>query len=314
MRRFLAIPVAIAGGLLGLLALGKRRVAAFETLSEGDVRSGHVARLSDADLHYVDRGSGPPLLLIHGLGASLFTFRKNVDDLAQRFRVIAVDLGGFGGSSRELADYSQTVHARRLVELLDRLGIDRASVLGHSMGGSIAMRLAATYPARVERLVLVAPASPDDMRRAAWLTSLLAPLFPLAALVYYTRRVRERTLRTAFHDPSRMDEEVFQSYWRPARVRGHLRALSRLMADRRRDLPVDLSAIQAPALILWGASDTWLRPSRGEALRRSIPDSRLVVVPEAGHLLPEEQSVVFSRLVTEFLAETPAPAGSRKAT
>lgn len=287
--------------------LARWRVAAFERLDEAELRTGAVAATSDGLLHYIERGRGEPLLLVHGLGASVATFRRNLDRLAQSFRVVAVDLGGFGGSSRSLRDYSLRAHARRLVELMDALGIVRAHVVGHSMGGAVALHLAAGWPDRVDHLVLVAPASPETMRFGALATTLVQPLFPLFGLLYHSRRFRTLTLRSAFHDPARMTEETLDAYWRPSRVRGHLRALARLMADRRRDPGLDLRQVTSPTLILWGASDTWLKPEQGERLRRRLARARLEVVPEAGHLLPEERPEDFCRLIEAFLATRGAP-------
>ncbi len=283
-------------------AFARWRLASFERLDERAFQWGRTVLTSDGVLHIVERGAGEPLVLIHGLGASVFTFRRNLDRLAERLRVIAVDLAGFGGSSRRVRDYSLTAHARRLVELMDALGVERAHVLGHSMGGAVALRLASGWPQRVMRLVLVAPAPPDLMRRGAVITALLQPLFPLFGLLYHSRRFRTRTLRSAFHDPAHMTDEVLNGYWGPSRVRGHLAALARLMADRRKDPSLDLATVTAPTLLLWGASDTWLRPNQGERLASRLQDARLVVVPEAGHLLPEERPDAFCALVEAFLA------------
>lgn len=301
MRRQAGIIAALLAPVAAM-ALARWRVASFERLDERVFQSGRTVSTSDGVLHIVERGAGEPLLLIHGLGASVFTFRRNLDRLAQRYRIVAVDLAGFGGSSRVVRDYSLTAHARRLIELMDALGVERANVLGHSMGGAVALRLASGWPERVLRLVLVAPAAPDLMRRGALLTRLLRPFFPFFGLLYHSRRFRTRTLRSAFHDPSHMTDEVLDGYWGPSRVRGHLAALSRLMSDRRKDGPVEFSRVSAPTLILWGASDTWLRPVQGERLAERLREARLVVVPEAGHLLPEERPEAFCALVEAFLA------------
>lgn len=306
MRRWIGVAFGFFAPFVAL-AFARWRVGSFERLDEQAFRTGRTVETSDGVLHYVERGAGEPLVLVHGLGASVFTFRRNLERLAQSFRVIAVDLVGFGGSSRAARDYSQEAHARRLIELMDALGIERAHLLGHSMGGAVVLRLAARWPERVLRLVLVAPASPDMMRAGAALTSLLRPFFPLFGLLYHSRRFRTMTLRSGFHDPGQMTDEVLEGYWGPARVRGHLEALSRLMADRRRDPSVDLRSVTVPTLILWGASDTWLRPEQGERLARELPDARLVVLPDAGHLLPEERPERFCALVEAFLAGRDVP-------
>jgi pimeloyl-ACP methyl ester carboxylesterase len=116
-------------------------------------------------IHYVEAGQGKAVLLIHGLGASTFSFRHTIPELAQRYRVIALDLKGFGYSARPQSDYSLTAQAALVRQVMDRLGVERAAVVGHSMGGAVAMRLALGYPERVSRLVLVASATDRELRR-----------------------------------------------------------------------------------------------------------------------------------------------------
>src|SRR4030042_265658 len=129
-------------------------------------KPGLIRRVDGVDLHYVDAGNGPPLLLLHGLGGSTFGFRRLIPILSPRFRLLALDLKGFGYSERPLdGDYSLTAQARLAKDFLDALNIERAAVLGHSLGGAIAMRLAVDFPERVERLILVSSASDHETRR-----------------------------------------------------------------------------------------------------------------------------------------------------
>jgi 2-hydroxymuconate-semialdehyde hydrolase len=272
---------------------------------------GRNVEVDGVKLHYVEDGSGPPLLLLHGLNGSTFGFRLLMPHLAPHFRTIALDLMGFGYSERpEHRDYSLGAQARLVAGFLDALGISKASVLGHSLGGAVAMHLSMQFPERVDRLILVSSATDRETRRGLRSSRLVRPLLPVvAALTVQNQRFRRISLRSACYDPAFMTPEVIEGYTAPTRVRGHLRALGALMVDRRKDPPLDLTAIRQPTLIIWGAADRWLPVSHGERLLRLIPDSRMKVIEKAGHLVLEEQPEESARLLIDFLRE-PASSGA----
>ena len=142
------------------VVLGNRRVDYWETLSPDDADEGEFVTLSDgARMHYVTRGdSGSSIILIHGLMDSALNWSKNIGPLAESHRVWAIDLIGFGFSSRVTEPiYSLKYFARIVREFMDAQGIDHANVVGHSLGGAAALELAHDYSARVDKLVLIAP-------------------------------------------------------------------------------------------------------------------------------------------------------------
>lgn len=282
----------------------KRALQRWENVELDEVeKPGRTVRVGGVDMHYVEVGSGPVLLLLHGLGASTFSFRRLLPLLAPHMRAIAVDLKGFGYSDRPSdGDYSLSAHARAVRDFMDVMGIERASVLGHSLGGAIAMHLAAAFPERVERLVLVSSASQGEVGRAVFGARFLRLFLPLVAvLTLQNRRFRSFSLRSAFYDPASLTDEVMEGYIRPTRIKGHLRALGELMVDRAKDPRIDPSAICQPTLIIWGSGDRWLPPSNGRRLQRQIPGARMVVVDRAGHLVPEEQPEETAGAIVGFL-------------
>ena len=240
-------------------------------------KPGKDIEVDGVNLHYVEAGSGPPLLLLHGLNGSTFSFRVLMPYLTQHFRAIAIDLMGFGYSERPRdRDYSLTAQAGLIAGFLDAMGIEKASVLGHSLGGAVAMRFAAQFPERIDRLILASSASDTELRRGLRSSRLVRPLLPVvAAFTVQNRRFRRMSLRSSCYDPAFITPEILEGYMGPTRVRGHVRALGSLMVDRRKDKPLDLSSIRAPALIIWGAADRWLPASHAEILRGLIPDSRV---------------------------------------
>ena len=167
------------------------------------------------------------------------------------------------------------------------------------------MRLAVDFPQKVERLILVDSATYGLTHRAARVSFFLRPLLPLAALfALHSRCFRRTILRSAVHDPSYLTPEVLEGYFRPTRMRGHLTALGRLLVDRRADPPLDPSAVTQPTLILWGEQDRWLPPSQGQRLHEQIRDSRLMLIPRAGHLPLEEQPEESNLAILDFLRES----------
>ena len=301
-----------AVGLGTVWSYSRRAVRRWEDVDlAAATQPGQNVEVDGVRLHYVEAGSGPPLLLLHGLNGSTFGFRLLMPCLATHFRTIALDLMGFGYSERpQHRDYSLGAQARLVAGFLDALGIAKASVLGHSLGGAVAMHLALEFPERVDRLILVSSASDSETRRGLRSSRLVRPLLPVvAAFTVQNQRFRRMSLRSACYDPAFITPEIIEGYMAPTRVRGHLRALGSLMVDRRKDPPLDPAAISQPALIIWGAADHWLPASHGERLQALIPNSRMTVIDRAGHLVLEEQPEESARVLIDFL-QAPMPAGS----
>ena len=298
----------IAGGFgvafAGLSAYASYAARRFEDLEpeSADV-PGTFLDVDGVRLHYVEAGQGEPVVLIHGLNASTFSFRYTIPELAQSYRVVALDLQGFGYSERPAgADYSLTALAEQVARVMERLNIERATVVGHSMGGAVAMRLAIGFPERVARLVLVNSATDRLLRRGLRLSRLIQPCMPIAALFALQRRAfRRRALRRAVHDPAHVTPEVVEGSFRPRRVKGTLRALGAWLVDRGRDEPLAPERIAQPTLVLWGEHDRLLPLAEGEELARAIPNARLLLVPSSGHLPLEEQPTFCNRALLDFL-------------
>jgi len=294
-----------AGALIALCAYPRWLAKRCENLDLADIpKPGNIIRLEDVAIHYVDEGKGPPLVLIHGLGGRIYNFRYNIPVLAERLRVVALDLQGFGYSERPAAsDYSLAAQARLVGELMDRLGISRAAVLGHSMGAAVALRLAVTCPEKVDRLILVGSAPPNGMvpRFAASLP--LRPLLRLgAALVLHQPRVRERVLRQGFYDPAFLSPEMLEEFRRSACIRGSTNAIASLLSDATCDEPLDLSRVGQPVLLLWGEGDRWTNLRVARRLADELPDARLQVIGRARHMVLEERAEEANEAILAFLS------------
>jgi pimeloyl-ACP methyl ester carboxylesterase len=228
-------------------------------------------------IYYQVAGAGPPLVLVHGLSASGRWWSRNVPDFARHYRVYVVDLIGFGRSRRAGA-FSLAEAAGRLVDWMATLGIVRTSLIGHSMGGLIAAELAADFPERVERLVLVDA----------------AVFSPAPSYVEHTLGL----LRWLRYAPLGFLPVLAADAWR-AGPRTVTRAARELLAT---DIRSKLSRVQAPTLIVWGEHDTLIPPDVGERLCDSLPRAELVIIPGAAHNPMWDRPAAFNRLVLEFLA------------
>lgn len=294
--------LALLAGIAALLGL-RRLFGARETVDWRKAeRPGRIEQVDGVGLHVVERGSGPAVILLHGFGGHTYSFRYTIPALAKTRRVIAVDLKGFGYSERPPeSDYSQGAQARLVVALMDRLGVEKAALVGHSLGGGVAMRVAAGWPERVERLALAASVPGDRFR---WLlppaTPLLKPFLPL-----FSRIVSRRLLSISVYDRSFLTEEVRDCYRAPLRLRGSMRGLYQMIRDARKDKPIDFGRITMPVRILWGERERVLPRWFRDRLRKRLPQSKTVTIARAGHLLLEERPDECNAALMEFLGAAP---------
>jgi pimeloyl-ACP methyl ester carboxylesterase len=296
-----------------LVLLGNRRVEKWETLTQDDAGNGDFVALSDGTrMHYVARdsatavgGQRSAVILIHGLMDSAEQWRKNIDALAQTHRVWAIDLIGFGFSSRiTTPTYSMKMFARSIREFMDAQGIARASIIGHSLGGAIALEFAHDCPERVAKLVLIAPATYLLQFRPELKMARHLPTVP-RALIGWTmtnRRARERALRDALGDPAHFDPEELARRIRPTHVRGTADALVAMLGSPHgSDLPRDLEKITAPTLILWGDRDRAVPLRHGCHHVRALPNAQFAVIENAGHIPQFEYPDIVNELMLQFL-------------
>jgi 4,5:9,10-diseco-3-hydroxy-5,9,17-trioxoandrosta-1(10),2-diene-4-oate hydrolase len=260
--------------------------------------------------YWVMGDRGPPVILIHGLGASVEHWLHNIRALAAAHRVYAIDLVGSGLADKPEAAYSLEQFARFVNAFMVIRDVHCASLVGHSIGGAVALTCAVQFPEKVDKLVLVSSNPPGKS------TSLQ---FRLATLPFIgewlTRPSRERvarSLRNRFHDPELIGEELIDIEHHMAGLPGApearlstVRALGSfcgLRHDIVRPIRDNLHAISAPTLIIWGRQDRILPVAHAHAARERIPSARLRVLDSCGHLPQLECPEAFNALVSEFLA------------
>lgn len=259
-------------------------------------------RVGDVELNYERTGSGPPLVLTHGLGDDLTYWDEVIDPLAQHHQVIRWDVRGFGRSDKPPGPYSTSIFATDLDALLAALGLDRIHLLGISMGGVIAQRFALDHPNRLRSLLLVSTSSEiGTLATATWrrladrvehdgidartadASRAFAPSFAAA----HPERVKASSARTAANDPAAYA------------------AAARAVSDYH--WTADLARVIAPTLILQGLDDQLTPPGGSVKMSRALPHARLLLIPDTGHNIPIERPLV---LTTAILAFTGALDGS----
>lgn len=269
--------------------------------------------LDGIDVHYKDAGSGgSALLLLHGFGASVFTWREVMAPLAARHRVVAYDRPAFGLTERPVDwaganPYSGETQVVLAQALLDRLGIERAVLVGNSAGGRVAVDFALAVPERVRALVLVSPAvgigggGPFRVLAPLLRTPQLGHLGPL--LVRSIQRSGPGIIERAWHRPELITDEVMAGYRKPLRAENWDRALFELTrAPRGADPAERLDELASiPTLVVTGDDDRIVPTADSVALAKRIPGARLEVLAACGHVPQEECPEAFLDVVNGFL-------------
>ena len=262
-------------------------------------------------------GSGAPVVLIHGLGNSIASWRNNIGPLSKSFRVYAVDLPGHGLSTGYDRRYNLSYGAKFMTQLLDSLGLSQVSLAGSSLGGLVAMKTALDLPDKIDRLVLVGSAG---LGRELALFLRLLTLPGVGELMSRPSRRKTRwTLERIIHDHSLITEsllgEVHQYRAMPG-VSGTMLQILRTGATIRGQkdeviLLNQLESLNMPVLIAWGVQDRILPVRHAYRAHEHIKGSRLHIFQECGHWPQLEKSEEFNTLVEEFLREPVDSTSSR---
>lgn len=268
-----------------------------------------------------DVGSGPPILLVHGMMSARTTWADQWGRLAADHRVLAPDLFGHGESDKPLGDYSLGAHAASLRDLLDALDVPSATVVGHSLGGGIAMQLAYLFPERVDRLVLVSSGGLgrelNPLLRAATLpgSELVLPVLASGWLHGVGDSALRLWRRVGLPAVSPSSTQAWQSLTSlaDADTRRAFLATSRSVIDaggQTVSARSRLSGLTArEVLLIWGAGDRMIPSSHLEAARAELPHSRVEILPRSGHFPHLDEPDRFAAVLADFVRAPDRPAG-----
>ena len=264
---------------------------------------------------FIHVGQGPAILLIHGIGDCSDTWRHVLPQLARDHTIVAPDLLGHGRSDKPRADYSVAAYANGMRDLLSVLGVDRVTVIGHSLGGGVAMQFAYQYPERCERLVLVSsggvcPEVHPLLRLAsAPNADLVLPLMRLPVTRWASHQVFQmlRVLDTDLGRDAEFLMRVFDSVPDISARRAFVRTL-RSVVDWRGQAITMLDRCYLtqgmPTLLVWGARDAVIPSHHAHIAHAAMPNSRLELFPECGHFPHESNPEHFLHVLRGFLAST----------
>ena len=263
-------------------------------------------------VHYKKFGGGEPvMILLHGFGASVFSWREVTGPLSNLGTVIAYDRPAFGLTGRPLAwqgpdPYSLQSQVDLLIALMDAFRIEKAVLVGNSAGGTVALETALQHPERVQALVLVDAAIYAGGGAPGWVKPILnTPQMDHLGPLFARQLQAQGTefLKSAWHDPSRITPEIFAGYEKPLKINDWDRALWQLtLSDQTGGAVGHLSTINLPVLVITGDDDRIVPTGQSLRLADELPGALLQVIPQCGHVPHEECPDVFMQAVTEFLA------------
>lgn len=272
-------------------------------------------KLNDMEIHYRDEGIADdktPLVLLHGFGAHLYTFNSWVEKLSDDFRIIRLDLPGFGLTGAFLdADYSIKQYTTFLKMFLDELGVEKCILGGNSMGGNIAWNFALDHPDTVEKLILINAAGCRITNKKLLLLTQLARIPKIDYMIrnYTPSSVFKKTVEEVYANTDRVHSKTVDRYIDLIKREGNTKAMvdiSKTMEFVKNKVDPrigEISKIQQPTLILWGQHDNVLPVKDAQQFYENTPNSKLVIFDEAGHVPMEEIPKTSLVPLRKFLSE-----------
>lgn len=275
----------------------------WSAIAGGEVKLHHIDA-NGVRTRVLESGSGPVLIFLHGVSGHLEAYHRNILPHARHFRVLAIDMLGHGFTDKPARDYEIADYVEHLRDLIDALGVDKVHLSGESLGGWVAARFAATYPERIDRLVLNTAggmiADPKVMERLRTLS--------LNAVRSPDREATRKRLEFLMLDPTIVTEDLVEARFACFRLPGMVEAMERIMCLQDMDVrqrnmltPEELGRIQAETLVLWTTHDPTASVEVGQRLADLVPNSRFVVMENCGHWPQYEDPDTFNRLHVDFL-------------
>jgi pimeloyl-ACP methyl ester carboxylesterase len=281
-------------------------------MPEVRLRGGEVDGLA---LHYVEEGEGPPVVLLHGLGGFGESWRHNIPALARRAQVFALDLPGYGRSAKPRGAYDLGFFARAVFSFIETVGLGQVSLVGHSLGGAVAVTCALTHPSRVERLCLLSALVPGLVYHPSWIYRALAvPGLGEALALLGSARVYKAALAHCFHKPEPSEVGFLVEFSYAARTSlesraaylATLRHVRRDFVDRAAAYRRALASLDAPVLLIHGHEDRVVPAAHAASAADTLPRATTRWVDACGHFPQIERAAVVNAWMADFLSGRPA--------
>ena len=263
-------------------------------------------------INYYETGSGDPLILLHGFGASSYSWNEILEPLSRKNKLILIDLKGFGFSDKPLDNkYSIADQAEIILDFIEKNDLKNLVLAGHSLGGAIALfvilKLIKMGDNPAKGLVLIdSPAYKQKLPEFTVLTKIPIInklLFSLLPLHFQVKMV----LKRCFFDDKKITEEIIENYSKPLRLAGSYHALvetaKKLIPPDAEEITKHYREINVPALLIWGQYDKVIPLEIGQRLQKDIPNSKLIVIPDCGHMPLEEKPEETAKIISDFLSK-----------
>ena len=264
-------------------------------------------RVNTLNIHLQSAGKGKPLVLIHGFMGMAFDWRFNITELGKHFSVFAMDLPGFGLSDKPLDfDYSSKGYADFITSFIDVLNVHKVALIGNSMGGQIALMTALEYPGCVSELVLVDSGGYPQSVEFKPFKMLNIPVIGEISMALLNRNIIRIMLREGiYYDASIVTDEIVRTYssvYDTPNARKIPPLVIRSIMKDESYIASRLNEIKCPALVIWGAEDKVISPTRADMFRQDISQASLLLVQKSGHMPQVEKPDVVNKAIIQFLS------------
>jgi len=282
-------------------------ISAEELKKEYANKHSKFIEINGMQVHYRDEGQGFPIVLIHGTASSLHTWNDWATALKKDYRIIRMDLPAFGltGPNKN-ADYSIKSYTHFLHQFLMNIYVDKFHLAGNSLGGNIAWNYAAAYPEEIEKLILVdASGLPTNKPPPAIFKMAKMPVLSSLFLYVTPKFFVKKNMEEVYVDDSKLTDDLVTRYHKMALRTGNRQAfIDRAKTDFSLGLKENLEklkSIKTPTLLIWGAQDSWIPLDNGKRMDHLLPNSKLVVLENSGHLPMEENPAESLAFLNAFL-------------
>jgi len=270
---------------------------------------GSFVSVDGKKVHYIEKGNGEPVIFIHGFLYHTVMWKKNMDALAEKFKVYAIDLYGWGFSERlDETEYGFERYAKQVMGFMDALNIPKASLVGQSMGGGISVHVAAYHPQRINRLILVDPAVLPYPETVTGRIYQLPFVGEFLNAIPGDGLLKSNLKKIWFHDGSKVTDAYVEEVAQPLSIKGSYSCMMYILRNVLKPPFVEreanlLATMNKPILIIHGREDKAVPLENSKVLNDLWTGSKLVVFERAGHTPQEEHPEIFNQLAKEFLAD-----------
>ncbi len=264
-------------------------------------KTGQYIDIGGNSIRYFEEGQGDTVILIHGIGQAMYTFRKNVRVLSEHCHVISIDLLGHGFSSKPEIDYTIDDFSKLIVDFMDAMGIEKASLLGFSTGAIIALDVAIKYPNYVERLFLLSPGGVTKTYPSL-IKNFSTPIISDIIFTFFNKSMVKSVIEQAYYDPTLATKDVIHHYHKVLSNKENLDAAITAYSNwDDSNIAYELSSVQAPAYIFWGEEDTWHPIDTLELYEDALPEVYSATLASCGHFLHEECPDEINKKIIEVM-------------